>query len=170
MSIFDEIDAHVKGGRLFMVRPSNEIRAHLVPILKWRSLYISPDIQRFLDSDSHLAAETEAGFDEIVLGERFDVALELDHQYCSMARLDEAFEGVWEIRIYDTKPQLRFFGRFADRNVFVALKGPISRITKTLNWKRIKRQCIADWENLFNYHPVTNGDDIDAYLSNVDLV
>jgi hypothetical protein len=170
MSILDEIDAHVNGGRLFMVNPSNEIRAHRIPESERRALYISPEIQKFLESADPSAPDTEADFDEIILGERFDVALRLDHQYCRMARLDEASEEVWEIRIYDTKPQLRFFGRFADRDVFIALIGPIRRIRNTLNWRSIKRQCIADWNKLFTYQPVSNGDDIDVYLSKVDLV
>ena len=87
-----------------------------------------------------------------------------------MARLERASEEVWEIRIYDTRPQIRFFGRFADRNVFVALIGPIGRANATFNWDRIKRQCIGEWRKLFTYLPVAKGDDIDAYLSNVNLV
>lgn len=153
-----------------MIQPSNEIRAHRIPMSDWRALYVSAGIRAFLESYRSLAPETEADFDEIILGERFDVALRLDHQYCRMARLDEASEEVWEIRIYDTTPQLRFFGRFADRDMFVALIGPIGRIRRTLNWRGIKRQCIADWDKLFTYPPVTNGDDVDVYLSNVDLV
>jgi hypothetical protein len=170
MSILDEIEAHVRKGRLFVVQAVNEIRAGRVPLSERRKLYVSPEIETFLKSDRHLAAETEQDFDEIVLGERFDVALESNHQHCRMARLHEPADEVWEIRIYDTAPQLRFFGRFAQRDVFIALIGPIGRIRRTLNWKGIKRECIADWQRLFSYEPVRKGDDIDAYLTNVDLV
>jgi hypothetical protein len=170
MSIFDEMQEHVKAGRLILVDPSSEIRAHRVPLSNRRSLFVTPAIYQFLKSDRHLAAETEADFDEIILGERFDVALELDHQFCRMARLDPEEDEVWEIRIYDTKPQLRFFGRFADRDVFVALMGPVGRVKATLNWNRIKRECIAYWELFFKYLPIRKGGNIDGYLSNVDLV
>lgn len=170
MSILDEIEEQVRSERLFVVQPTNEIRASQVPLSERRKLYVSPEIQTFLKSDRHLAAETEQDFDEIVLGERFDVALESNHQYCRMARLHEPTDEVWEIRIYDTKPQLRFFGRFACRDVFVALIGPVGRVRKTLNWRGIKRQCISDWQRLFTYEPVRKGDGIDAYLRNVDLV
>lgn len=170
MSILDQIEEHVRNERLFVVQPINEIRSNRVPLSKRRKLYISREIQTFLKSDRHLVAETEQDFDEIVLGERFDVALESNHQFCRMARLREASDEVWEIRIYDTTPQLRFFGRFACKNNFVALMGPVGRVRKTLNWRAIKRECIADWNQLFTYEPVREGDDIDAYLTNVDLV
>ncbi|HTT76777.1 MAG TPA: hypothetical protein VMF50_12460 [Candidatus Binataceae bacterium] len=170
MSILDQIKEHVGSGRLFALYPSNEIRANQVPLSKRRQLYVTPQIEAFIKSNRHLAAETEQDLDEIMLGERFDVALESNHQYCRMARLLPAIEEVWEIRIYDTTPQLRLFGRFAYRDVFVALIGPIGRIKRTLNWKGIKRQCIKDWQGLFTYSPVSNGDDIDDYLTNVDLV
>lgn len=170
MSILDEINGRVREGLLFQVQPSNEIRASRVPLPKRRTLYVTPEIRAFVRSARPLAAETEADFDDIVLGERFDVALQSNHQFCRMARLDQPTDEVWEIRIYDTVPQLRFFGRFADRNVFITLTGPIGRIKRTLNWKGIKRKCVADWSRLFTYPPVTMGDDIDAYLTNVDLV
>jgi hypothetical protein len=169
MSILDEIEAHIKTGRLVMVQPLNEIRAYQAPDER-RALYVSPGIYRFLKSDRPLAAETEADFDDIVLGKSFEVGLELDHEYCLMTRLDPPSEEVWEIRIYDTRPQIRFFGRFAGRNIFVALVGPIRRSKAKFNWNRIKRQCVQEWRNLFTYAPVTKGDDIDAYLSNVNIV
>jgi hypothetical protein len=123
-----------------------------------------------LKSDRPLAAETEADFDDFILGKSFDVALDLDHKFCLMARLEHASEEVWEIRIYDTTPQMRFFGRFAGHNVFVVLIGPIGRVKATFNWSRIKRRCVAEWRKLFTHPPVTKGDDINAYLSNVHLV
>ncbi len=89
-----------------------------------------------------------------------------------MARLEDDDDEVWELRIWDTKPQLRFFGRFADRNVFIALIGPVSRWR--LFWQdyeAIKDACKGEWARLFGARdPVTQGDDIDAYLTNVNLV
>jgi hypothetical protein len=170
MSIFDEIEAHVQSGRLIMFEPSDEIRAYHVPASERRTVYVTPEIHAFLTSDAHLAAETDADIADIALGERFDVALEENHVYCRMARLFPASDETWEIRIYDTKPNIRFFGRFADRDVFVVLVGPIHRIGRTLAWNRLKRNCISAWNTLFTYSPVHNGDDINAYLSNVDPV
>jgi hypothetical protein len=143
MSIVDEIEAHVMAGRLVTVQPSSEIRAHQRPG-EGRTMHVAHEVYEFLKSDRPLAAETEADFDDFVLGNPFDVALDLDHKFCLMARLEHASEEVWEIRIYDTTPQIRFFGRFAGRNVFVVLIGPIGRAKATFNWIRIKRQCVAE--------------------------
>jgi hypothetical protein len=79
---------------------------------------------------------------------------------------------VWEIRIWDTKPQLRLFGRFAAKDVFVALIGPVGRFRITWQgFEQIKLQCISQWQQLFGTEePVTKGDDIDAYISNVTVV
>jgi hypothetical protein len=170
MSIFDEIEAHVKRGRLIMFDPSDEIRAHRVSASERRTVYVTPAIHAFLKSDAHLAAESDADIADIALGERFDVALEENHVYCRMARLFPASDEVWEIRIYDTKPNIRFFGRFADRDIFVVLIGPIHRIGRTLAWNRLKRDCVSAWNTLFTYPAIHNGDDIDVYLSNVDSI
>src|SRR5579863_4491323 len=170
MSIYAEIQAHLRSGRLIMFEPSDEIRAHRVPTSLRRTVYVTPEIMEFLKSDQYLAAETDADIADIALGERFDVALGENHVYCRMARLMPSSDEVWEIRIYDTTPNLRFFGRFADRDVFVILIGPISRIGKTLRWNSLKSSCISSWNTLFTYSPVQSGDDIDDYLSNVDSV
>jgi hypothetical protein len=170
MSIFDEIKHHAQSGRLIMFEPSDEIRAHRVPLSVRRAVFLTPAISAFLKSNEYLAAESDADIADIALGERFDVALRENHVNCRMARLRPASAEVWEIRVYDTKPTLRFFGRFADRDVFVALIGPVRRIGKTLPWNRLKRECISSWRTLFTYPAVDKGDDIDGYLSNVDSV
>jgi hypothetical protein len=177
MSILDEIEARRKNGDLFLIEPSDDLRAYRVPTAERRTLYVSPSIYQFVYSDQPLAPETKGDFYEYIF-EPFDVALELDHQFCLMARLDEASEEVWEIRIWDAatdweprKPQLRFFGRFAARNIFIALIGPVPRGSLTPpEYERMKTICTDEWRRLFTYEPVSEGDDIDAYLSNVHPV
>jgi hypothetical protein len=170
MSILDEIKTRCNVGDLFIVEPSKDIRAHRVAASERRTLYVSHEIHQFLESDRPLAGETQNDFNDFILNQEFDVALHLDHQFCFMARLDAPSQEVWEIRVYDTEPQLRFFGRFAKRNIFVALIGPVPRWKMIGRYERIKRQCIAEWRALFSYNPIIKGDDIHAYLSNVYLV
>jgi len=115
--------------------------------------------------------DTQRDFYDFILNQEFDAALYLDHEFCFMARLDPPSDEVWEIRIYDTKPQLRFFGRFAKRDIFVVLIGPLPKWKLVGRYKQIMRRCIAEWRQLFSYEPVKKGDDIHAYLSkNVHLV
>jgi len=168
MSILDEIGVRCNEGRLFLVEPRDDLRAHLVPMSERRTLYVSSEIQEFLDSDHPLAGNTQADFNDFILGRHFRLALELDHEDCLMARLDKPSDEVWEIRIYDyDTPQLRFFGRFAACDIFVAIVGPWKR--RLLKWpfyERIKRRCQTEWNNLLGpYAPVSEGSDVHAYVS-----
>jgi len=85
-----------------------------------------------------------------------------------LARLDPGHDEVWEIRSRDPRPSIRVFGRFADRDVFVALDwghrsqlgGPGSNAFKL----RIRR-CKAEWRKLFpSYDPLT-GSSVNEYIS-----
>jgi hypothetical protein len=85
-----------------------------------------------------------------------------------MARLAQPSEEVWEIRVLDTNPQLRLFGRFADRNMFVVLIGPIQReyLETEADFEQAKRDCKAEWIRLFGVsNPPLQGNDAHDYIS-----
>jgi hypothetical protein len=107
------------------------------------------------------------------MGEMIRVALHLDHVDCFLSRLEPPADEIWEIRIYDVEPQLRFHGRFAEQDTFLALTGPLSKLRifrSRLNHEKIKRACADEWRRLFKHPPLSAGDEINAYLSsNVDL-
>jgi hypothetical protein len=173
MSILDEIEVLCQNGSLISVQPSYPNRKG-AGALEPRFLYVTPQINEFLLSNHALAPEASAEFTDFIYGERFDVSLYSDHEfYCRLSRLDEAHEGVWESRIWNAEPQLRFYGHFAERNVFIVLHGPVEKrrrfFKKTINHEPIKRTCINAWKGMFTYDPLIKGDDIDAYISNVDL-
>jgi len=172
MSIIDEIDQDCRAGSLIRFEPTGDPREHQVAESGRRRLFISRGIQSFVESDKYLVQETRADFSDFVMGELIQVALHTDHKDCWLARLERAEEEVWEIRIYDTTPQLRFYGRFAQQDVFVALMGPQEKSRfwhRKLNYENIKKACTAEWNRLFKHQPLSKGDDIDAYLSsNVD--
>ena len=113
MSILDEIEEHCHRGSLIRFEATGDPRAHRVPESERRKLFISRGIQSFLDSEKHLVEETRAHFGDFVMGKLIQLALHLDHKDCWLARLERAHEEIWVIRIYDTEPQLRFYGRFA---------------------------------------------------------
>ncbi|MGA9721241.1 MAG: hypothetical protein WBQ86_02205 [Candidatus Binatus sp.] len=173
MSILDEINAQCQIGSLIKFEATGDPREHRIPESARRKLFISRGIQRFLQSDRHLVEETRADFSDFVMGELIQVALHVDHKDCWLARLERPEEEIWEIRIYDTTPQLRFYGRFAGQDTFVALMGPQekSRVwRRTLNYDNIKKACAAEWNRLLKNPALSKGDDINAYLSsNVDL-
>jgi hypothetical protein len=83
-----------------------------------------------------------------------------------MARLFPGVDEVWEIRSRDPKPGLRIFGRFAERNVFVALNwsdrtslGPQG----SREWATAIRTCKAEWRKLFATYEPISGMPLDDY-------
>jgi len=173
MSISDEIEEHCRIGSLIRFEASGNPRAHELDETTFRKLYITRGIHSFLASDRHFVEDTRADFSDFAYGEMIKVALHLDHILCFLARLEPPQDEIWELRIYDTEPQLRFFGRFAERDTFVALMGPTEKsrfFRPKIDHNKIKRACIAEWNRLFNSPALSKGDDIDAYLSgNFDL-
>ncbi|MGD0671162.1 MAG: hypothetical protein ABSB13_03735 [Candidatus Binatus sp.] len=167
----DEIEALCEDGRLIKVEQSYP-RPRGAEAFEPRSLYVTPEINEFLMSDHSLAPAASADFTDFVFGEPFEVSLHSEHEfYCRMSRLDEAREEVWEMRIWDIEPQLRFYGRFAKRNIFIILYGPVEKsrfFRRRIRHNPIKRTCISTWQSIFSFDPLTGGDEINAYLSNVD--
>ena len=88
-----------------------------------------------------------------------------------LVRLDEAEDEVWEIRVRQPKPGIRIFGRFADKDVFVALSW-LGRevLTNDKEWRDARENCKATWRKLFPTYPAHTGDDFDKYISNFILV
>ncbi len=90
-----------------------------------------------------------------------------------MTRLQPLADEVWEIRSRDPKPGIRVFGRFAEKDVFVALTwelrepllGPGSR-----EWRDAREACKAEWRKLFPAYPALARDDLHDYASNIILV
>jgi hypothetical protein len=173
MSILGEIEARWREGRLIKVEPSYP-RARGAETLEPRELYVTPEISEFLASDRELAVNASADFTEFIHGERWEASVYSVHEfYCRMSRLDKAGEAVWEIRVWDIEPQLRFYGHFAKRNIFIILCGPIEKsrsrfFRRRIDHDRIKQICISTWRSMFSDDPLAEGDDINVYLSNID--
>jgi hypothetical protein len=169
MSILDEIEGHRQRGTLIKFEAIGDPRAHRTRELVQRTLYISEPLQSFLESTRSLAATAQAELSDFVSGKQITVSLSLNHEDCFMARLQDPAEEVWEIRIYDDSEQvhLRFFGRFAERDIFVALtKAEKSWFRRRkVDHKRMKQTCKDEWARLFKHGPLSKGDDLNAYLS-----
>jgi hypothetical protein len=122
----------------------------------------------FLENGHPLAGDARADLEAFILGQLIVVALKRDHKNCRMARLNKPADEVWELRILDSDPQLRIFGRFASQDVFVALVGPIERdyLDSDEEFEEVKTHCKQDWVELFglSYWPLT-GRIIDDYIS-----
>lgn len=183
MSIRDEIKARIDDKRLSLLRPVFDSD----PVV--RTMVISNDIKALIEGPwadaswerrcNRLRADLEA----FVIGDVLAVCLtpyEADSAY--LGRLNKAEDEVWDIRARDPNPALRVFGRFAERDTFVALfwsprsvEIPYSQrlplgAGDSIQWKSAVRECKAEWRKLFHTYNPVHGDTPDVYVSNSFLV
>ena len=163
MSIADQIQALVRGGRLHHIEPvdpSLEVK---------RVMVVSNDIQTLLDgpwsSDwlERRAGSLRADLEMFVRGQVLSVSVTpYKHVRAYMGLLDPPEKGFWEIRSRDPNPSLRVFGHFADVNLFVALvwhprsvevdgRAPLGG-ARELSWEFAKLECEEAWQDLFPNH------------------
>lgn len=170
MSIHDLVADAVARCRLFPVEP----RMPSEPMN--RTLYVHPEVHRLLngpwkDEEEHLSGKLWAAFDRFVVGKRITVALDSPYRKPKstyLSRMDPTGDEVWEIRILDPRPALRVFGRFADRDCFVALNwglrkdlgGPGSK-----EFQQAIRNCLVTWRQTFPHYNAFTGSTTDEYLS-----
>jgi hypothetical protein len=171
MSIYDAITQQVNAGALSLLYPA------MPGTLVKRKMYISAEIRGLLDgpwSDTkweERCGQLRADLDRFIEGIVLTVAEEPYKGKTSyIKRLDPARDEVWEIRSRDPQPSLRIFGRFADKDLFVALSwanradlgGPMSR-----EWRDAKETCNAEWRKLFPAYAPKSGASLYDYLSNI---
>ncbi len=175
MSIHDEINRLVADGLLL----------HLAPAIPYarcvRVMFVSREIASLLDGpwqsrDFEIrAGRLRADLDAFTEGRILAVAT---HPYkkpkwAYMAQIDPPADEVWDIRSRDPKPGLRVFGRFAEKDVFVALlwrRREDMGGRESKEWRDSRESCKAEWRKLFLSYPAFSGDDNHDYLSNIILV
>ena len=147
-----------------------------------RVLLASEDVNRLVtgpwesEAEEIRAGRLWADFDRFIEGRL--ISISLDSPYSKpkptyMARLDPPHDDVIEIRSRDPKPGIRVFGRFADKDVYVALNweyreklgGP-----KEKEFDREREICKAKWRQLFPTYPSINGSRIDEYFADISNV
>jgi hypothetical protein len=176
MSIRDVINSRLAERALFLlepVMPDDPVQ---------RTMLISPEVRHLLsgpwgtDSDARRANRLRADLERFITGQLVGLCLTpYQARTAYMGRLDRPEDEVWDIRSVDPSPGLRVFGRFAERDVFIALSWrPRSedwasrkalRSGKSLEWHFVILECHAHWKRLFpGYQPV-RGESISDYVS-----
>jgi len=152
MSISDEIRARVSEARLFPVKPKNRGRAVL------RYLFITDEIRSAIESppngDVARFAELHADLVSFVV----DKYVSPDYLWL----LSPPRDGVWEIRSRRVEPQIRVFGQFAERNIFIGLtynyRSELGAYDDS-NWNYEIRRAKSRWKDLFpGYGPKLSTD------------
>lgn len=172
MSIYDEIAYWSNQNRLFLLRPSLGEPAT-------RTMYVCTEVQKLLDGPwdnpewetrcFHLAADLE----NFVRGRRLAVSTGTEGITSQLKRLDPARDEVWEIRSRAPQPGLRVLGRFAQKDVFVAISWYF-RVDLgeygAREWRDACVGCIAEWNKLFPHYEPLLGDDLRDYVSNIEVL
>lgn len=173
MSIHDSICYWIAEKRLFELNPVFESD----PIE--RTLIVSKEIYDLLegpwldDSWARRCRRLQATLEAYVKGQRIGICLK-PYKAASayMARLNKPSDEVWDIRSTDPNPALRVFGRFADRNLFVALiwsprsveipasQRPPLGPRDSDEWRDAIVECKAEWKKLFPSYSPIHGDRI----------
>jgi len=176
MSIHEEIKYWIGQGRLFQVFP----RLPGSPVN--RVLIANEDVNRlvtgpWMDPQEEVrCGRLWADFDRFIEGRLISVSLTDPYskpKTTYMARLDPLEDDVIEIRSRDPKPGMRVFGRFADKDLFVALNweyrgnlgGPSDK-----EFDREREICKARWRQLFPTYESIGGRDIDEYFADTTHV
>lgn len=179
MSIHDEIRARIGEGRL------HQLGLTLASDPTVRRLLISNEIKDLIDGPwSDLMWERRcnrlrANLEAFVRGDVISLCLKgFVARRAYMGRPDKPHEEVWDIRSRAPRPALRVFGRFADKDVFVALfwsprsvKIPYSQRIPlgnkdSIQWKSAKRETKAEWRKLFYTYQPIQGSSHNDYASN----
>jgi hypothetical protein len=164
MLIDGEIKALCDDGLLMLVEPVD------FRIRQERAVYASPDLHQFLTLASR-DAETNKDrlrvqrvFDRFTSGAEISVALERPMKGSDIKRLSPPHREVWEFKIRGKgKTQLRTFGRFALKDVFLALTGPVSRPHCDHDFEMTR--CEAKWQAILPSRSPIHGSTADAYIS-----
>lgn len=169
MSIGDVVKARVAERRLFLLRPVDPRLPVRRPMLLGEAMQRAVIDGPWQDEEEEirLGVVLRAELERFVLGEPLWITLngagrpKLE----DFKRLRGATE-VWEFK-GKTPPQVRVFGRFAAKDVFVATHWIWRRDIPDddpKEWKREFRRCRTTWTNLFRPYPPHTGVEVDDYV------
>lgn len=82
-----------------------------------------------------------------------------------IARVDPVEDEFFDFRITSPYPQIRAFGGFAEKNVFVIVTWNYRDAIKD-NFDGEVARCKTEWQKLFGNTPPFKGKNLDEYLSN----
>jgi hypothetical protein len=174
MSIRDVIRDWVGRGELFLLSPALDSDPFV------RCLYLSRDIYNAItdlgEGVDERMGRLRARLEVFIKGEVVTVSIDpYRSRSAYMSRLDPHRREVWEVRDR-SRPSLRVFRSFAEKDTFVALTwqwrsilGPLARLEPNV-WPRMwpieARRCAAAWRRRFSSYSPHTGSNPDEYLTN----
>lgn len=172
MSIYERLSEAEEQGTI--------IRYRRAPIEEKRALYVTASFFREL---SHPGSAIDffgqkfsvsALFTRWLNGSPLSIRLHDRAFQAELARLEPPPEEIWEMRITVPRPQLRVFGRFAERDVFVAMfainRDRLGRAfsangRKNQSWQGAMYECEAIWNGILGGAEPFRGQSASDYVS-----
>lgn len=139
-----------------------------------RKLYLVPDLFGFLETkqsgqlQEKNRNELRTDLDYYINGAARSVRLNYRKgSNSNLARLRAASDEVWELQVRGKRPQIRAFGRFACKDIFVAFFWkPHNELLTDPQWRAAKIRCQQEWADLFFPTPPLSGVQVCDYISN----
>lgn len=146
-----------------------------------RVMLLHPELATLLEeglTDQRIG-RLQADLEMFVMGQELALStVPYEHRTAYMGLLAPEAEGTWEIRSRDPKPGMRVFGRFVQKDCFVALgwglrsrpdarwphKQPLGD-RNSLQYQLCQIEVLQRWAELFPGHDPLTGSDIDELLS-----
>lgn len=163
ITIRDEIKRH--DGRVLFEVVRRDLRLAESEAYR-REIYASASVNQEITNrfNEPVFRRLSAQLQDFIMGRTIPIALTPDRKKARWARLDSPVDEVWEHRVRRVPPELRLLGRFADRDLFVALNIYEGwELKGRRKWNAAKERCQREWRMLFpNSSPVH--ETIDDYV------
>jgi hypothetical protein len=168
-TIREAINAHVGQGNLFCLMP--EFLSDETP----RAVFVSKEVMEIVDGppwpdsrDGRRYARLRGLFDAFTGGDYITIAADpFEKSACAiLARVDPIADEIWDFRCLDPAPGIRSFGRFAEKDIFVALTWDFRENLQTADdWNAEIRSCKNEWKKLFGPLLPHAGKSLNEYVS-----
>jgi hypothetical protein len=168
MSIREFINNCVEGGELFLLSPALESTPRVRHIFATKEVcdaVFGPWIDGKVEARFGRA---RAYLDTFMSGDLMSVRMPPSRSvHAQIALLEDDKDQVWEIRVRDPRPGIRIFGRFSEKDVFLALTIGLREKYKTeADWVPDIERCKKIWRTYFFTYKPLSGSQADDYISN----
>jgi hypothetical protein len=172
MSIRSEIKARLLEGRL------KRFKAVLPTVWEVREIYLTAEVIEAVggvgavDYEERLFGLAQARLEQFINGDEFVCRMPPSRKatkVVGIAMLEPVADEVWEFRI----DKLRIFGRFAEKDVFVATNWGLRQLLDDDKdkWRFVIQTSRAEWKKLFPAFDPHRGSSLHDYISNArDIV
>jgi hypothetical protein len=168
MSIRETIRDWHRSGELFLLSPA----IPSTPSIRW--IFTSKEVFEAVhgpwssEKEQKNMMRARATFDAFISGQKISVRLPPSKNVTAqLAQLEEANDEVWEFRCREPSPQVRVFGRFAEKDLFISfIKRNRDEFESNNDFLPVMEECKRHWRTFFPSYNPYRGSTADDYVSN----